>query len=269
VDIWSGSAQQEGLGSEWQSTQQYQDIVAEQEAKDYQANHPFVWQIDLTPDGRNYRTDFIGPLNQNDTGGGWNQRPFIGPLLENGRRSNHDGVVDNPYAIRPGDNLSSLNGGGVNPSKGEINAYLGDLSKQYGVPLRALQSLIWTESNYTQFTSDGKTLVNGTAIGLGQLQPLNAIAQLKGDADRAGSEWKYNLDLSVRYYSDAYNGRNGFSTLPIADRLTDERRAIGAYSAYQHGPSGARESWSEKYLQSRRTEEQINFKRNYENQAWR
>ena len=117
----------------------------------------------------------------------------------------------------------------VNPSKSDVlNRAAADATAN-GVPARAVDAMIKTESDFRQFMNGQPYTSSTGAVGLTQILKSTA-ALYGGDYEKAAMDWQYNLDLGVKIYAWGYN--HPFNV----DINNLETRAARAYDMYHGNP---------------------------------
>ncbi|HBE02523.1 MAG TPA: hypothetical protein DC049_08610 [Spirochaetia bacterium] len=94
-----------------------------------------------------------------------------------------------------------------------------------------------TESSFRQFTKDGNLLYGRdkdgytSAVGLSQITKGTALRNdLKLDYSKLQTDWKYNLEGGVKFYSKMYHQQDTWYK-------SDRTISVEAYSRYHSGYS--------------------------------
>jgi hypothetical protein len=123
-----------------------------------------------------------------------------------------------------------------NPSPEVINKYLTDAAKANGVPPEVFKAIVWQESTWRQYTSDGYPLIGYDGRGLGITQvtyPQSYLDQRPGLEERLKTDIEFNISEGMKILKEKWN----MTYIPkINDNSPEEIEhwyfAILAYNGY-------------------------------------
>ncbi len=141
-------------------------------------------------------------------------------------------------------------------SRANVKAMLEFAAEEYGIPVQLLMATAWTESNWTQWKSDGSVLVGGRDYGLMQINKDTWSGTYDWDDISGDVRENIKAGADILKWSYDYAASKGY---------TGDDLAKAAYAVYNGGPDAVHRPWDSS---SPWHHHDVNFANYYSGSPW-
>ena len=142
-------------------------------------------------------------------------------------------------------------------SYANVMAMLEFAANEHGIPVELMMATAWTESKWSQWQSDGSTLVGG-GVDYGLMQINEDTWSGTYDWDDISDDVRENILAGAEILAWSYNYAKG-------EGYTGDKLAQAAYAVYNGGPSAVHRPWD---TSSAWRQNDLNFESYYNGRSW-